>query len=51
MAQWAANSTSIHEEVGSIPGPRSVGWGSGIAMSCCVDLRHGLDPAFAVAVV
>ena len=26
------------------PWPRSVGWGSGIAVSCGVSRRHGLDP-------
>ena len=31
------NLTSIHIDVGLIPGPHSVGRGSGIAMSCGVD--------------
>ena len=39
------NPTSIHEGVGSIPGPCSVGWGSGIAMSCDVGCRPSSDLA------
>ena len=35
------NPTSIHEDVGLIPG--SVGWGSRVAMSCGVGCRLGLD--------
>ena len=38
------NRTSIHEDAGPIPGlARSVGWGSGVAVSCGVGGRHGLD--------
>ena len=36
--------TSIHEDEGSIPGLSSVGGGSGVAVSCGVGRRHGLDP-------
>ena len=36
------NQTTIHEDAGSIPG--SVGEGFGVAMSCGVGQRHGLDP-------
>ena len=47
------NPTSTHEDAGSIdPWPRSVGQGSGVAMSCGVGHRLGSDPALiAVAVV
>ena len=38
------NPTSIHEDVGSILALNSVGQGSGIAMSCGVGRRRGLDP-------
>ena len=44
MAHWLKNPTRNHEVVGSIPG-LSVGLGSGIAVSCGVGHRHGLDPA------
>ena len=38
--------TRNHEVAGSInPWPRSVGWGSSVAVSCGVDGRRGLDPA------
>ena len=41
MAQWLTN----HEVVGSIdPWPRSVGSGSGVAVSCGVGRRHSSDP-------
>ena len=44
MVQWLTNLTGNHEVVGSIPGlPCSVGWGPGIAMSCGVAHRQGLD--------
>ena len=35
MAQWLTNPTRNHEVVGSIPG---------LAVSCGVGCRHGLDP-------
>ena len=37
--------TSNHEVAGSIPWPPSVGWGSGVAMSCGVGCRHSSDLA------
>ena len=37
------NTTSIHEDVGSIPGLDQCIEDSGIAMSCGVGRRHGLD--------
>ena len=40
------NLTTIHEDVGSIPG-LSVGWGFGIAMSYCISHRCSSDPAVA----
>jgi len=39
------NPTSIHEDAGSIPWPRSVGYGSGVAMSCGVGRIRGSDLA------
>ena len=44
MAQWLTNPTRNHEVVGSIPGLASVGWGSGIALSCGVSHRCGSYP-------
>ena len=38
------NLTSIHEDLGSIPGLAPVGWGSGIAMHCGGGRRCGSDP-------
>ena len=44
MAQWLTNPTRNHEAAGSVPG--LVQWvkGSGVAMSCGVGRRLGLDP-------
>ena len=44
---WSSGneSTNIREEVGLIPVPCSVGRESGIALSCGVGCRCGLDPA------
>ena len=39
------NPTSIHEDVGSIPGLTQWVKESGIAVSCGVGCRRGLDPA------
>ena len=44
MAQRLTNLTSIHEDVGSIPGLGSVGQGSGVAVSCGVSHRRSSDP-------
>ena len=38
------NLTSIHEDVGSIPGPAPWGPGSGIAMNCGVGHKCSSDP-------
>ena len=38
------NLTSIHENVGSVPGLTLVGWGSGIAVSYGIGHRCGSDP-------
>ena len=43
MAHWLKNPTSIHENAGSMPGT-SVDLGSGVAVSCRVGCRCGLDP-------
>ena len=43
MAQWLTNLTRNHEVAGSIPA-LAMGWGSGIAVSCGVGCRCGLDP-------
>ena len=43
MAQWVKNLTSIHEEVGLIPGLAQWVKGSSIAVSCGVGHRHSSD--------
>jgi len=45
VAQWLMNPTGNHGVVGFDPWPRSVGWGSGVAVSRGVGCRRGLDPA------
>ena len=52
VAQWVKNPADILEDAGLIPGLAQWGWGSGIAVSCGVGYRLGLDPThIAVAVV
>ena len=43
MAQWLKNPTTNHG-CGLDPWPPSVGWGSGVALSCVVGYRCGSDP-------
>ena len=46
VAQWLKNLTRNLEVGGLVPGPWScsVGWGSGVAVSCGVGCRQGSDP-------
>ena len=42
VAQWPMNPTKNHEVAGSIPGLAQL---TGVALSCGVGCRRGLDPA------
>ena len=46
MAQWVTNPTSMHEDVGLIPGLAQGVKGSSVASSCSVGCRHGPEPEF-----
>ena len=48
MAQWVKNQTSMHEDMGSIPGLTLWVKKSGIALSCGVGPQLGSDIAMAV---
>ena len=45
LAWQLVNLTSIHEDVGLIPGLSQWVKGSGVAVSCGIGRRHGWDPA------
>ena len=42
-AQWVKNLTSVHEDASLIPGLDQQVKGSGVAVSCSVGHRRGLD--------